>query len=45
MDGVIERKPFRALTSTVGAMVKIGVEKGRSTNAKLKGVPANTAAT
>ena len=37
MDGVIERNPFESVdVDGVGAMVKIGVEKGRSTNAKLK---------
>ncbi|NLH71354.1 MAG: pyruvate, phosphate dikinase [Brooklawnia sp.] len=36
-DGVIERNPFETVDiGGVGALVKIGVEKGRGANAKLK---------
>ena len=37
VEGVLERNPFESIdVDGVGALVKIGVEKGRSTNEKLK---------
>lgn len=36
-QGILERDPFQSLDQTgIGSLVKIGVEKGRSTNPSLK---------